>query len=202
MTEKRSLLSAFFSDRMQVVLLAAIFLIPIVAAFLYKPDKFINHGELVRPVHQLVDVTLHTPEGEPVALSALQKKWTMIYFDEAGCPPRCVENLYKMRQVRLTQGKEVDRLQYVFVTWGAIDPARLAALRKDHPDMRVLTGNPPEVRALADQFALDHGNPMQAPGRIYVVDPLGNLMMSYAPDADPSGMRKDLARLLRVSQIG
>jgi hypothetical protein len=41
-----------------------------------------------------------------------------------------------------------------------------------------------------------------ASDRIYLVDPLGNLMMSYPGDADATGMKKDLQRLLKVSQIG
>jgi hypothetical protein len=46
------------------------------------------------------------------------------------------------------------------------------------------------------------GTALDAPGRVYLIDPIGNLVLSYAPDADPSGMRKDLARLLRLSQVG
>jgi hypothetical protein len=37
---------------------------------------------------------------------------------------------------------------------------------------------------------------------IYLIDPLGNLMMSYAPDAKPKGMLEDMKRLLRLSHIG
>jgi hypothetical protein len=37
---------------------------------------------------------------------------------------------------------------------------------------------------------------------IYVIDPLGNLMMRYPRDADPNGMKKDFVRLLKVSRIG
>jgi len=202
MTSKRSLPGLLFSDRMQVVLLAAIFLIPIVAAFLYKPDKFINHGELVSPVRPLAEVALREAGGDAPAADAFRKKWTLVYFDTADCPARCAENLYKMRQVRLAQGKETDRVQYVFVTWGAVDPARMADMRREHPDLRALTGDMAAIKSLAAQFTLPQADPLAGAGRVYVVDPLGNLMMSYAPDADPTGMRTDLARLLRVSQIG
>jgi len=37
---------------------------------------------------------------------------------------------------------------------------------------------------------------------IYLVDPLGNLMLRFPPDPDPSRMIKDLERLLRYSRIG
>jgi hypothetical protein len=48
--------------------------------------------------------------------------------------------------------------------------------------------------------AMDSGA-VEAP-RIYLIDPLGNLMMSYAADAKPKGMLEDLKRLLRLSSIG
>ena len=37
---------------------------------------------------------------------------------------------------------------------------------------------------------------------IYLVDPLGNLVLRYPRDADPSRIRKDIERLLKVSRIG
>ena len=57
---------------------------------------------------------------------------------------------------------------------------------------------PPE---LLETFVLDEQDPMRA-GRVYLVDPLGNLMMSYQPEDEPSGMIKDLERLLKYSGLG
>ena len=43
----------------------------------------------------------------------------------------------------------------------------------------------------------------ESPGeRIYMVDPLGNLMMQFPPNADPNQTKRDLAKLLRASRIG
>ncbi len=68
--------------------------------------------------------------------------------------------------------------------------------------MSVLFGDPSSVQELAGQFRLAAGTPLDGLDRIYVVDPLGNFMMSYPADADPRGMNKDLTLLLRASQIG
>jgi hypothetical protein len=38
--------------------------------------------------------------------------------------------------------------------------------------------------------------------RIYLLDPPGNLMMSYPIDADPADLGKGIGRLLRASRIG
>jgi len=42
----------------------------------------------------------------------------------------------------------------------------------------------------------------QGSGWIYLVDPLGNLLMRYPTTVKPGGMLKDLKRLLRLSKIG
>jgi hypothetical protein len=37
---------------------------------------------------------------------------------------------------------------------------------------------------------------------IYLIDPLGNLMMRFPKHADPNKVKKDLAKLLKASSIG
>jgi hypothetical protein len=107
-----------------------------------------------------------------------------------------------MRQVHAAQGKEAERVQRVFVVTDASALDRLGAALRDYPGMIVLAGPPEAVASLARQFAVPEAADPGRGGRIYLVDPLGNFMMHYAPDTDPNGLRKDLARLLRLSRIG
>ncbi len=200
--EQKARKGLVFSDKFQVLVLAVVFVIPIVAAMLYRPSGTMNYGELVEPARPLQAVTLRDLEGRTVSLDALKGKWTFFYFGAPECRRPCQDNLYKMRQVRLAQGKNAHRVQYVWLLTAPAAAADLAALRRAHPDLRILQAAPAELRALARQFRLPAGDPLQRLERIYLIDPLGNLMMSYPLGADPSGMRKDLARLLRVSRIG
>ena len=39
-------------------------------------------------------------------------------------------------------------------------------------------------------------------GYLYLVDPLGNVMMSYNPKQSPKDIYSDLTRLLKASKIG
>jgi hypothetical protein len=41
-----------------------------------------------------------------------------------------------------------------------------------------------------------------APGGYFLIDPLGNLVMYFSPDTDPSAMVEDIKRLLKQSRIG
>jgi hypothetical protein len=79
------------------------------------------------------------------------------------------------------------------------EPAALDGLRAtfaEHPGMRVVLAASPEARTALKQFGAERVD------RVFVVDPLGNLMMRYGLDAQTKGILKDMKRLLKVSQIG
>lgn len=195
------------SSRRKILLLAALFALPLVLAYVlyfsgWRPDTTGNHGELVQPPRPVADLALTRLDGAPMQFRELHGKWTLLTFGAAECLPPCQRNLATMRQVIAAQGDKSSRVHSVLVV---SDRAALDLLRhtvKDYPGMHVIAGPPPAVAELARQFALPAGSPLDDPDRIYVVDPLGSLMMSYPASADPNGIRKDLARLLRVSRIG
>jgi len=187
--------------------LVVVFLLPVVTAQVlymsgWRPESTGNTGELVLPPRPISDVALTTLDGGQIRFNDLRHKWTLAYFGPADCPRRCADNLYKMRQVHTLQGKHQDRLQRVFIVTGSQGLERLQGTLAGYPDLKTVTGPQAGIKELARQFVLPAGSPAAGLDRIYVVDPMGNLMMSYPADADPAGMRKDLARLLRVSQVG
>ncbi len=152
------------------------------AAYLFgwAPDTRGNYGELIAP---------RPLSGAPV--DALHGKWLLVIFDTGACSAYCERKLYLMRQIRAAQGKDAGRVERV---WALTDTARpraelLGAIEGTH------------IVPLREAPALQ-GFPADAADRIYVVDPLGNLMMSFPRDPDPSKMLKDVQRLLRLSQIG
>lgn len=193
--------------RRKILLLAALFALPVVVAYAlyfsgWRPASFGNHGELVQPARPIADAALMLLDGKTVRFSELHGKWALIAFSAAECLSPCERNLVKMRQVIAAQGKEAERIQSLLIVKDARTRDWLNDTIKDYPGMRAVVGPPEAVEALARQFVLPAGSPLDNLNRIYVVDPLGNFMMSYPADADGSGMRKDLARLLRVSRIG
>lgn len=193
--------------RLKVLALMGVFLAPVVLAYVlfnsgWQPDSTVNYGDLVVPARPIGDVTLQALEGRPLKFSALRGKWTLVYFGPAECPSVCEKNLYKMQQVQLAQGREAHRVQRLFVV---TSPQTLDVMRykiKDYPGTRVATGPNETVGEWQRRFTSTREDPSAASERVFLVDPLGNLVLSYPADADPSGMRKDLARLLRLSRIG
>ena len=171
-------------------LILAVCAAPVIASYaayyLWPPSAHVNYGELVAP-HPLPDVTLATLDGRPFTLAQLRGQWVLTMAAPAACDERCRRNLVYMRQVRLAQGKDTQRVERVWLVTGTGTPE--PALIAEHPGLLVARN----VQSAAAEVTA-------APGRIHVVDPLGNLMMRYPADPDARRMLKDLARLLRHSK--
>lgn len=193
--------------RLMLVLLAAVFLSGSVIAWAlvqsgWRPSRTTNYGNLLQPARPLVDVELQMLDAPRAHFNDFKGKWSLVYFGPAECLRPCTDNLYKMRQVTAAQGKEAHRVQQLMVV---TDTKALDWLRytlKEYPTTRVAIGPANAVRQLAEQFALPAGSPLENAHRLYIVDPHGNLVMSYPSDADPRGIKKDLTRLLKGSRIG
>ena len=176
--------------------IAALCLAPFVAAvfayFYWQPQGGANYGELI-PAHALSDPPLRHLDQRAFKLSELRGKWILLQLDQAACAEGCRAKLYNMRQVRLAQGREMERIERV---WLILDEAPLETqLIREYDGTRMLrAAGSPVLREFPPQGAArDH---------IYLIDPLGNLMLRFPKDADPRRMHKDLARLLRASRIG
>ncbi|MCC6608366.1 MAG: hypothetical protein IT515_01650 [Burkholderiales bacterium] len=168
---------------------------PFVLAYLayqfWQPAGRVNHGELIEP-RTLPSAPLAQIDGKPFRLEELKGKWLMIHADSGACRESCRKQLYFMRQVRLAQGQNQDRIERIWLLTDDVQPPAEVMPLVDGAWL-VRAAGAPIVAALPGATVSDH---------IYVVDPLGNLMMRFPRDPDPVGMIKDFQRLLRVSRIG
>lgn len=173
-----------------ILLIAVIAAFPVAGSFLlylfWKPDSFVNYGELFGPVP--------IEQGEaPEGFEAVRGKWAFLMVDSTPCDAYCRRKLYIMRQVRLTQGEDMTRIERVWLVDGAAPSD--AQLLSDYKGTLILPAGSSGLAArLSPQgTARDH---------VYLIDPLGNVMMRYPRDPDPSLIKKDLKRLLKASRVG
>jgi hypothetical protein len=175
------------SGRRQFLLVASLFLVPLAAAialyfsFNWRP-AIGAQGELIDP-------------PRPLPATALQGHWSIVYLAGSDCAERSPVVLTELARLRLALGKDANRTRRVLLHAGectGVDPP------PGESDLLVLPLAGPEGAALRALFppATDG-----APG-IYIVDPHGNLLMSYPATGSARGMLKDLERLLRLSSIG
>lgn len=191
-------------SRRMLMLLAAIFLVPLAISFYlyyasgWRPVGRVNRGELLTPPRALPTVSLGTADGGQTGTEFLRGHWTLLYVGAGACDEPCRAALYTMRQARLSLGERMDRVQRVFLYRGncceqpffGTEHAGLIAAAVDSRAGEEM------LRAFPDEGAA------AGTGRIYLVDPLGNLMMSHASSAPAKDMIEDLKRLLKLSHIG
>lgn len=173
---------------------------PVIASYLMyyvvKPEGRTNYGDLLDPRQYPTPALVATDlEGRKTALTEFDGKWIMMNIDDGACDADCNRRLYEIRQLRTAQGKERDRIERV---WLITDDAPVSAqIKQDYQGTHMLRVDPDAVKAWlpAEEAATvkDH---------IYMIDPLGNLMMRWPKDADPSRMKKDIGKLLKASRIG
>lgn len=196
-------------SRASLLLIFTLFAAPVMIASLlffvfpdWVPQATTNHGTLVKPVRPLPAFSVQTLDGETLDETWLRGKWTFVYMRGGECDEACVQRLYEIRQVRLSQGKNFDRLQRLML-WSAADvaPERRQELQAHFPGQRIVAADTAALQPFSEVFAID-GEQAFETGRIYLVDPLGNLMMSYTLDDPPQGIIKDLHRLLKYSGLG
>jgi hypothetical protein len=194
-----------------LAVLAGLFLAPLALAFFtyygtdWRPSAHVNHGRLITPASPLPDVALQRIDldDRATALGAggssvpavFRTHWSLVYVGDGGCGAACRAALYAMRQTRLALNNDMTRVERVFLVASACCDRDFLA--REHPGLQVLDASAPQARTLIARFP--------AEGRehtLFVVDPLGNLVMSYDARDNPRGLLQDLEKLLRLSHIG
>ena len=183
-------------SRFSLWLIGALCAAPVVASYMafyfMPPPGYTNYGELLdtRPLPQ---TRLQLTDGTAFQLDRLKGKWLLLMVDSGNCDEFCRRKLFNLRQLRLTQGKNMERIERVWLIDDDMTPA--TALMSDFQGTwQVRAAGSELLKQLPVQSALaDH---------VYIVDPLGNLVLRYPRHAEPAKIIKDLERLLKTSRIG
>ncbi|WP_229452302.1 SCO family protein [Massilia niastensis] len=181
---------------------------PLIASYLayyvIKPEGRTNYGALIDPrAHPIPLLSSTTLDGRPRTLEQLSGKWIMLKVGGGECLDACQKQLHAMRQWRLMQGKNMDRIERV---WLVTDDQPLDTMTiRQYDGMEMLRA---PAGAVAAWLPAEAGS--SAADHIYLIDPLGNLMMRFAkepeePKAAETHRRRvyqDIAKLLKASAIG
>ncbi len=197
MDEENKLVGTQKKGRNMLLILAGIFVLPfMIAATLHLLDirpGGKSFGNLITPPIGLDFPQLKDIHGRDFLPEQWDKKWNIVMVDYNGCDTGCQSILDKVNRVHISLAKEAKRVQRILILSNSDNDFR-SAIHERFPNLKVLTGD-------TEQFIATYETVADVPS-IYLVDPLGNLMMQYSQDISSKELRGDLVRLLKNSWAG
>ena len=188
------------NSKLSGYMLIAVFVVPLLIAvtmYSLRNDlptiSTVSHGELIHPAEPIQEIQIATANDQMLSLEDLKGKWTYLAYSPHGCDLTCEAILFKLRQTKLATGREINRIQSALL----IDSKELAS------DIAARNQRTSVGQLIKLELESAPGvNRSLVPGTIYLLDPLGNMMMQYDDTATSKGMLKDIKKLLKISNIG
>lgn len=182
------------SNRRKFLLLLVVMCTPVIISYAlyfmdYRPQSK-NYGDLI-PIVKISGKGTNIADNTILRMKDLHGKWVLVTVDSGDCNEACKNKLYYMRQVRTVQGKEKHRIERLWLINNSVKPS--AELMKEYEGTYFVN---------ADSEILDFIETKEEQTKhIYLIDPIGNLMMRFPENVDGTKMGHDIKRLLHVSQL-
>jgi hypothetical protein len=153
-------------------------------------------GELVQPARLLITPSTLKDNNNNSQTSFWGDKWNMVYIAKQ-CDKACIDRVHDMRQIHISTYKDIFRVQSVLIT----QQQDVSSIQAQYPQLIIVNQSVQDIENLATQFNIHDEDALLA-NRVYFVDPLGHIMMSYTSNIEAAYIRKDLTRLLKFSWAG
>ena len=183
----------------KLIIIMSIFILPFFIAYFmldnYSPGKSYsttNYGDLVKPITNISNTVINDNNNEK---SLPKGKWLLIYYANTQCGEECLHNIYLMRQVNTALGKNMDRLQRLFLSDKVLDENTEINLLRAYPNLILIKNKPNKIHGLIKGIS-DNKN------SLLLVDPLGNVILKYDSNFDGKKLLKDIKKLLKLSRVG
>ena len=186
--------SAKIKSRIYFILIILSFIGPLIFAtlmYIYRDSLPIappsTNGELLESM-----INIHKNSTNEKTLKTFSnKKWSLIFVVRGNkCNKTCSETLHLIRQTRISLNQDSSRVMNIVITDQKNDDIE-DLIKADYKN----------INKLIDPKLLD--NELLNNGTLYISDPLGNIFMFYNKEnLNFKGLRKDLKKVLKISQIG
>ena len=187
-----------FRRYLPLYILLALGVLPVAAAYIayyvLPPSSRTNYGSLIEPQRPVPVLPLATVDGSPFDMRHLLGRWVLVMVDTSECNGNCAGKLLMMRQQRTMTGKDRNRIERV---WLITDQAPLPILLMREYEGTHFIRAP--LQQLRNILVLPESNDAQLTDHIWLIDPRGNLMLRWPRNAQINGVKRDIARLLKVA---
>ena len=178
--------------------LIAITIVPIVAAYVSyyfaPPAGRTNYGTLLEPQRPVPPLSLTNLDGTRFDLRQLAGNWVLVMVDSGRCESACADKLLMMRQQRTMTGKDQERVERVWLITDG-EPLPIMLMREYQGTHFVRA----PLQELLNFMVVPETPGAQLQDHIWLIDPRGNLMLRWPKNPEINGVKRDLARLLKIS---
>jgi len=176
------------------------FVAPVVLAYVMfffgNVSSFTNKGEILNPIVDISALKLKDEKNTLIPIKTLTYKWRLISFVGSDCDEACNSRLYDSRQIHKSLAKDQHRVLRMIVHLDPPSEELNKLIDSEYPDALNFFGDEKAIKAALGNSAKIKEN------EIYIMDPMGNIMMRFTQDQPNKDFQKDLRKLLKASQIG
>jgi cytochrome oxidase Cu insertion factor (SCO1/SenC/PrrC family) len=203
------------SPRLALLIIAAMFLLPLLLAWLmysgsldFKPTSTRNLGTLIEPpvpidwtVTILLPGEANLAAGRDQGSVVFSEHWVILQPVPAGCDDPCLKEVSNLRQIHRASGRQQFRIRLALLLDESSPSDQAQTLLAIYPKFHLITdpsGLLSEALAGIQQNLSGQAGPAKG---VYMIDPLGNIMMYYQAGSDPNYIKQDMKRLLTWSKL-
>jgi protein SCO1 len=181
------------------ILVVVIFAAAIASLIINRPPTY--NGSVINPPAPAPGFSLLDQNNQTIRLADFKGKYVLLFFGYTNCTNECPATMAILARTRALLGDQANKIQVIFI---ATDPPRdtPAALKvflaRFDPTFLGATGSAAELKGVWADYGVDVEDGGETHSSyVYLIDPKGDLRLTYAFPTTPELLSADLRQLLR-----
>ena len=163
----------------------------------YGPEEKVNYGHLLSEPIDIGTLDLEL-DYQNLNVDSMERKWMLVHFINGACLERCADLIYVARQVNVLLARQQTRVKRYIAAPIEVKP-KLENFFTTYQDLNFIEVK--DQSTTIQEFKKNGIDPFAQPN-MFVIDPIGNIILHYSGEVDGKKLLADLKKLLGASKIG
>ena len=163
----------------------------------YGPEEKVNYGRLLSDPIDVGTLDLEL-DYQNLNVDSMERKWMLVHFINDACLESCADLIYVARQVNVLLARQQTRVKRYIAAPIEVKP-KLENFFTTYQDLNFIEVK--DQSTIIQEFKKNGIDPFAQPN-MFVIDPIGNIILHYSGEVDGKKLLADLKKLLGASKIG
>ena len=163
----------------------------------YGPEEKVNYGRLLSDPIDVGTLDLEL-DYQNLNVDSMERKWMLVHFINDACLESCADLIYVARQVNVLLARQQTRVKRYIAAPIEVKP-KLENFFTTYQDLNFIEVK--DQSTTIQEFKKNGIDPFDQPN-MFVIDPIGNIILHYSGEVDGKKLLADLKKLLGASKIG